>query len=264
MTSLLRRGMIVDVDLERGSGLPIRHGHDHRSARPELGHVWLEGLLLVGCVFADRGLIADALGIARALAAAVRGGPPRQGPQDRLRDEAWPLDQLEAALQFSDLTPLREGAAAVVASMRARWDPQRRVLRYGEGETREGRVVIDRLWQSAGIALPALRRHVARTGDAQARAIADGIEAQLAEILLDGRPGLPLRAAVAATGPFDVLRVQAAAEGFLLLDGIGTSLRRRALARAAIRGGLTRALDADSDDLATRFSIVARCRWVHR
>src|SRR5690606_8813496 len=114
---------LVDRDLDARSGLPFRHGRDHRSVPPEPGHVWVSGLLRVGCTFADRDLIEQALVVGRALAARMRARTPREGPFDRLRDEAWPLWELERLLRFCDAAPLRSAADGIAAGMLARWDP---------------------------------------------------------------------------------------------------------------------------------------------
>jgi hypothetical protein len=82
--------------------------------------------------------------------------------------------------------------------------------------------------------------------------------------LLDGRGGVPLQLALGQDGPFDAVRRDEAAEAFLLLDGLDDGQRRRALGRSAVRRALDGALDPRHDDLATRFSIVARSRWVMR
>ena len=44
----------------------------HRTAGPDTGHCWLRGLLLTGCLFADRELIELAMTIGRSLAERVR------------------------------------------------------------------------------------------------------------------------------------------------------------------------------------------------
>jgi hypothetical protein len=255
---------LVDVDLDPRSGLPFRHGRDHRSAPPEPGHVWIEGLLGVGCVFADRDLIDSALGIGRALAGRARGRPRPEGPFDRLRDDAWPLSELEGLLAFADLPPLREAADVLAAELLSRWDPAFGCFAYGEAETSNPGVRRDRLWVSLGIAVPALTRHAARTGDARVGPIVAAVRATAMAALLDGRSGVPLQLALGQDGPFDAVRRDEAAEAFLLLDGLDDGQRRRALGRSAVRRALDGALDPRHDDLATRFSIVARSRWVMR
>ena len=86
------------VDRDRRSGLPHRHGADHRRVAPEVGHVWIDGMLQVGLWFADDTLLDAARDTARALAERMRHREARGGPFDRLRDEAWPLHELERHL----------------------------------------------------------------------------------------------------------------------------------------------------------------------
>lgn len=255
---------LLDVDLDTRSGLPFCHGSDHRRAPPELGHVWCTGARLVGCTFADRATIAGALSIARGLAARVRARHVPEGIGDRMRDEAWPLFELERALRFADLPPLRAGADAAAYAMLRRWDEGFGCFRYGEAETRSENVLRDRIWVTSGIALPALKLHAERTGDRRITAIAAAIERRAAAALMQGRQGVPVQLVIGRDGPFDAVHAEAAAEGFLLLDGLGSGIRTRALRRSGVRAGLDGALDRAHDDLATRFSIIARCDWVHR
>lgn len=255
---------LLDVDLDRRSGLPFRHAGDHRRAPPETGHVWTSGCLLVACTFADRDAILEVLTIGRSLAASVRARTPPRGAADRMRDEAWPLFELEQLLRFADLPPLRAGADAAARAMLKRWDPALGCLRYGEGETRSAEVYRDRIWLTAGIALPALRLHQERTGNRHVAEVVDAVDRRVAAVLLDGGRGVPVQVAVGAHGPFDAVRAFGAAEGYLLLDGLGAGLRARALRRSGVRAGLEGALDREHDDLATRFSIVARCAWIYR
>lgn len=255
---------LVDSDLELRSGLPYRHGAGHRVARPELGHCWLRGLLLVGCVFADHDLIEQALSIGRALAAHCRARERAgDGADDRARDVAWPLFELEALLRFSDEPGLREAADRLAAELCDRFDPQRAVFRFGEGEMAGG-CYRERAWLTGGIVLPALDLHVERTGDDRARDCARRAETRLLALLRSGRGGVPIAYLDAGRGPFAEVRVVARAEAHLLLDGLGLGELRRCLERGAVRGALSGALAREHDDLATRFSMIARCEWVLR
>ncbi|MCC6784144.1 MAG: hypothetical protein IT457_14980 [Planctomycetes bacterium] len=255
---------LVDVDLDRRSGLPHRHGAEHREAAPELGHVWTSGALLVAMLCADRELLDELLGVVRALAARVRAREPRRGPADRLRDEAWPLFELESSLRLVDSAPVRAACDGLVASIVARYDPVLRSFRYGEGETRGGELVRDRIWVTAGILLPALRLHAARRPSRELEAILDEVGRAVLETQLDGRSGIALQVMRSARGPFDAVRVDGAAEAVLLLDGLEPRDRGRVLARTGLRRALDGVLSLEHDDLATRFSIVGRCEWVMR
>lgn len=255
---------LVDVDLDRRSGLPFRHGRDHRDALPELGHVWTSGALLVAATCADRDLLLEVLTIVQSLAARVRAREPRRGTEDRLRDDAWPLFELESSLRYVDHAPVRAACDALAEEIVRRFDPAMRTFRYGEGATRSGEVVRDRLWLTAGILLPALRLHLERRPSRGLADVLDRVESAALEILLDGRDGLALSVMRSARGSFDPVRVEGAAEAVLLLDGLSDPARRRVLARTGLRRALDGVLDQEQDDLATRFSIVGRCAWVIR
>ncbi|MBK8976930.1 MAG: hypothetical protein IPM29_13505 [Planctomycetes bacterium] len=253
---------LADVDVDRRSGLPFRHGAGHRSAGPEAGHAWIEGLRLCGCLFADDALLETAMHMARSLAQRVRTDSAPSGDwRDRMRDEAWPLFELETHLRFCDIPPVRAAADLLRERMLARWDPQREVLVYGEGVQRGG-VHVDRLWLTAGIALPALRLAGERSRDPRIPPIVRSIESRLLALMQQGGSGLPLQYRIGAGGVFGVARVSGAAEGCLLLEGPSPAVRARVLRRAGLRSALDDLLPPDAEDLATRFTLVGRCRWV--
>jgi hypothetical protein len=251
---------LCDHDLDRGSGLPFRHGPDHRSARPELGHCWLRGVLLVGCTFADRTLIEEAVSIGKSLASRVVGVDAEQ--LHRIRDLGWPLFELEELLRFCPDPKVEAACDRLARELVARWDPACGVFRFAEGES-SAESYFERLWQTAGIVLPGLRAHLARTRDRELGEIAARLERRLLELVLAGGPGLPLTCRVATDGHvFGVARRSETAAGAMLLDGLGDEALVKALRRASVRRALDGALDLDDPDLATSFSIVARCRWV--
>jgi len=254
----------IDVDLDTKSGLPFRHGTDHRIARPEPGHVWTTGLLLTGAVFGETEIFDAGRDIALALAARVMGPEPQEGPFDRMRDEAWPLHEIEQALRQIDHPSLRRAAEAVASRMLARFDPELRCLRYGEGATRGGRIHRDRLWISLGLAVPALRLYAERTGEPRAFEVVASIRRLGMDLLGAGKPGLPLSTALTPGETLSASRVTGAAEGYLLLEGLEQSELRAVLARSGVSRGLAGALDPRHHDLATRFSIAARCTWITR
>lgn len=253
---------LCDVDLDRRSGLPFRHGGDHRSAGPETGHVWVHGALLVASLYADRDLLAEVLSIATSLAQRARATEHREGIADRLRDEAWPLCELEASLRFVDSEPIRDAADHLAAVIEARFDPVLGCFRYGEGETRAGKVYRDRLWLSAGILIPALRAHAARVGGPSTTA--DATEAAMLPLLLSGREGVAIQVWRVGKDSFDPTQVTGVAEPVLLLDGLSVAARRRVLSRSNVRAAWKDVLDPRHDDLVTRFTMLARCSWVMR
>lgn len=250
---------LVDRDLDWRSGLPFRHGMGHRTVRPEPGHVWLRGLLLVGCLYADDDLIEAARSIARSLARHALERPRPRRRFDRLRDEAWPLWELEHYLRFEALPPIVEAADELAERMIARWDPELELLRYGEGDCR-GPYHRVRVWLSAGLAAPALRMYADRTGDRRAHEIVASIERRVAALIRAGGPGIPTACVVGPEGSFGVTYKQACGEVFMLLDGLSPAARKRLLPR--VRRFLEGVFDPGCDDLATRWTMVARCDFV--
>lgn len=264
---LLARGAdcarhMLDHDLDSRSGLPFAHGPDHRHNQPEPGHTWIEGLLLTGCVFADDELIAGALSIARNLARRPPA-PPASLRADRARDFGWPLLALEASLRFAEDGNVQRAADALAAEMIRRHDPAMGVIRFGEGVRRTG--YEERHWLTGGILLPALRAYAARTGDARGKAIIKAGEATLQAACLRGREGIPIRGWIGPHGEEgSELRLRGVAEGFLALEGLADGALPRVLGRRQVREALLGVPRHDDPDLATTWSMVARCRWVLR
>ena len=252
---------LIDRDLESTSGLPFRHGSGHRSARPEPGHVWVRGLLLTGCLFADRVLIEQALTIARSLGPFATTYQARERWEERARDIGWPLFELEHVLRFADTPALRRSADALADELMKRWDPIEGVFRFGEGESR-GRAYKERCWLTAGILLPGLREYHRRTGDRRVEAVIEKVETRLVRLIKSGRKGIPLRYWVRDGSVFGVLRARSVPECFLLLDGLGTRARNKCLRRGSVRSALESTLDPMHPDLATHFTMIARCSWI--
>ncbi|MEZ5962848.1 MAG: hypothetical protein R3F56_03275 [Planctomycetota bacterium] len=253
---------LVDHDLEAGSGLPFAHGGDHRSSPPEPGHAWAQGLLLAGCVFADDDWIAAAGSMVRALARQPRTRP--QSPRDdRARDLGWPLCELEAWLCVRRDPAVARAADALARELMARYDPRSKVIRFGEGERRGGGYE-ERAWLSAGILVPGLRAYAVRTRDPHALTVVRAHEARLLMLLRRGRRGLPIRYHVDAGGLGRELRLSGTAEAFMLLDGMAPRELRRVLARGQVAACLEGVPRADDPDVATQFSIAARCEWILR
>ncbi|HLU39844.1 MAG TPA: hypothetical protein VK081_10680, partial [Planctomycetota bacterium] len=263
---LLARGAwsarhLVDHDLDRESGLPFCHGPDHRANPPEPGHCWLHGVLLTGCVLADDDLLAGAASIARGLARHPRVRPQRRA-HDRARDVGWPLHELEVFLRFRAEPAVRRAADALAAELLARFDPRAGVVRFGEGERRGG--YEERALVTGGILIPALRAYAERTGDARARAVVAESEARLLHLLRRGQQGIPIRYFVGRDGLGRELRLSGTAEAFLVLEGLAAADLPRVLARGQVAACLEGVPRADADDVATQFSIAARCTWVLR
>ena len=251
---------LVDIDLDARSGLPFRHGPDHRVSPPEHGHAWLSGLLLVGCLAADDELIAAAGGIAAALTRRLGSG---EGRHERLRDFGWPLHELESWLRFAPDRAAARMASRLAAECVRRFDRAARCVRFGEGERAHG-LYLDRCWLSGGVLLPGLRAHAQRSGDPGVWGVCAQLEAGLLARVASGRDGLPLRALVAGPTTIDELRVSAAPEACMLLDGMPATALARVLQRTQVRRALAGMLREDDPDLATSWSMIARCEWVYR
>ncbi|MHC5065297.1 MAG: hypothetical protein ACYTG5_15120 [Planctomycetota bacterium] len=258
----------IDRDLDRESGLPFRHGPEHRHAPPEPGHVWVQGLLLTGCVLADRELIdaarALALSLANRLSQARHLEQGEEEPwRDRLRDQAWPLWELEVMLAFEDHPKLRAAADRLVAQILGRWDERNAVLRYGEGESR-GEAYKERAWLTGGILLPALRAHQRRRGDRSLSKVIERLEERLLRLIRSGDEGMPLQYWVRDGQVFGVFRSHGVPEAVMMMEGLAPRALKSCLRRSGILEATSGLLQVDDPMLATSFSMVGRCLWIYR
>jgi hypothetical protein len=228
---------------------------------PEPGHAWLTGLLLTGCFTADDELI-DA---ARTMATGLANHPARaQGRDDRARDLGWPLLELEAWLRFADDHGCGRRADQLGQDLLARWDPRNGVLRFGEGEVERDRY-LERAWLTGGILLPALRAHLRRRPERRDLAqVVHQLEHRLSALVAQGRAGLPVRYWVRAGEVEGQVRLTDVPEGALLLEGLPAAAAGAVLERRAVQKALDGVLSAHDPDLATTWSMVARCEWVLR
>ncbi|MCC6671709.1 MAG: hypothetical protein IT458_11650 [Planctomycetes bacterium] len=253
---------LVDRDLDRRTGLPFVHGSDHRRVRPEPGHVWLQGVFLVGLLSADDELVEQARALAQALARHPRLRPER-ARDERARDLGWPLLELESWLRFQADEGVQRTADQLAQQVLARFDPTQRVLRFGEGERERG-LYEDRVWISGGILLPALRAHVARSRAPAAARVVQVLEEALEERIRRGGAGLPVRVLLHGGDVVDAFRAEGLPELVLALEGLAPA----ALARLVPRAGPRRALagiPADGDpQLATSLTMAGRCTWILR
>jgi hypothetical protein len=251
---------LVDRDLDASSGLPFAHGPDHRTGRPEPGHVWVQGLAWVGLLTADDALIAAA----RSLGHAIAAHPPfGEGRHERLRDYAWPLLELEALLRLLPDARLAAAADAYVASIVRRFDPGSRTFRFGEGELGGG-VYLERGWLTGGLLLPALRLHLARRPDPGIAGVVQRAEAALLERLGSQGDGLPTHWRLAGERAFAEHRAVGTAEATFALDALPTADLARLLRRSTVRRALADLPHPDDPDLATQLSLLARCDWPWR
>jgi hypothetical protein len=251
---------LVDHDLEPNTGLPFTHGADHRSSPPEPGHAWLRGLLWTGAVTADDDLLAAAAQLAHAIAAAP---PEEEGRRERARDYAWPLAELEAYLEFVDDPVLATAADRLAAAIGRRFDARAHTFRFGEGEVGRG-VYFERAWLTGGMVLPALAAHLRRRPDRDLQRHVNDVADALVQQIGSGRAGLPTHWRVAAGAVFAEHRAVHDSDAYLLLDGLPLPDLRRLLHREMVLSALLETPARDDPDLATSFTIAARCDWVYR
>lgn len=249
---------LIDRDLDALSGLPFPHGQDHRTGRPEPGHAWLQGVLWVGLVTADDRLLSAARGLGHAIAAAP---PPGEGRLERARDVCWPLLEMEALLAVEPDPVVAAAADRLAAAIGARHDPVARTFRFGEGEVGDG-VYFERAWITGGVVLPALVAHLRRAADPVLEARVRDVQQALLEHLEAARPGVPTHWRTADGRWFAEHRAPADPGAVLMLEGLPPADVRRLAQREIVRGALDEVLQPDDPDLATSFTIVARCRWI--
>lgn len=246
----------LDRDLDRGSGLPFPHGTDHRTGVPEPGHAWLQGMLLVGCVWADDELLLAAGSLARSIAARPPAG---EGPAERARDFAWPLLELEAWLRFRPDPVVAVAADRLAQAITARWDPPGATFRFGEAG--RGPVRLERAWITGGIVLPALRAHLRRRPDA---ALERMVLAAAGNLQRMAAGGLPTHWQLGPHGHFGEHRERGDPRAYLMLEGLAPDDLARLLTGSRVQRALGEAPDSAHTDLATHWTMIARCEWVYR
>lgn len=251
---------LCDRDLDGRTGLPFPHGVDHRTGVPEVGHAWLQGLLWVGLLTADD----DCLDTARNLGRAIAASPPRgTGGSERLREYAWPLLELESLLRWDPDPELARVADVYAAAITRRFDATMRTFRFGEGEVGDG-VYFERAWLTAGLLLPALAAHLQRRPDADLAARLAIAQAALLDRIGSATPGLPTHWRLSGTDPFAEHREVGNAGAAAMLDGLSRRDQQRLLARVLVQRAVVGTPGLDDPDLATSFTILARCDWVWR
>lgn len=250
----------VDRDLDLRTGLPFPHGLEHRTGQPEPGHAWLQGLLWVGLLTADDTLLAAAQNLALALAASP---PTGIGRQERLRDYAWPLYELETLLTVGADRGLQRAADQYAVSIARRFDPIGRTFRFGEGELGGG-VYLERGWLTAGLLVPALRLHLQRRPNARLADQVGAVEQMLLERIGSNGQGLPTHWRLCGERTFAEHREEGTAEAACLLEALAPADLTRLLRRSTVRAAVDGLPSPDDPDLATQLSLLARCRWPWR
>ncbi|MEM7198816.1 MAG: hypothetical protein AAF628_01020 [Planctomycetota bacterium] len=251
---------LVDRDLDRETGMPFCHGPDHRAYLPEPGHVWLTGTLLVGCLAADDALIRAARGMALGLA---RHPPRGQGRDERARDYAWPLLEMEQWLRFEPHPVVEQAANALGLDLLRRFDREAKVLRFGEGEQQDA-VYFERAWLTGGCCLPALRAFARRTGSRRAHHAIEVMERRLLALVSTGGAGVPTHYWVRRGLVRNQARKQGGPAVFFYLEGLAPAALPRVLQRRNVRRALRDLPCAEDEDLATTWSIAARTTWIYR
>ena len=249
-----------DRDLDGRSGLPFVHGARHRTGVVESGHAWLQGLLWVGLLTADDGALAAARALGRALAAHLPGG---RGQHERLRSYGWPLLELEALLRVVDDRVVACAADRLAAAIGGRFDARAGTWRFGEGEEGRG-VYFERAWLTAGLLVPALRAHLLRQANAPLREQLEQGCKRLSREVGRGARGLPTHYRVAAGRAFGHHFELGTARSAWLLEALPPRDQRRLLGRANLRRAVVDLVSLDAPDLATQFTLLARCGWVWR
>lgn len=251
---------LVDRDLDLRSGLPFCHGRGHRTGVPEPGHAWVRGLLWTALWTADDELLQAARNLARAIGGSV---PLGEGRQECARDYAWPLAELEAVLAIAHDAPLALAADRLGGSILRRFDPTLGTFRFGEGEL-GGAVYLERAWITAGLVVPALQAHLRRKPDATLAARVAAVQERVMGQLDKARRGLPTHWSWFRDRLVHETRVCEVAAAGLMLEGVPVRDLGRLVGRAAFRSSLGEVPHPEDRDLATSFTLLARCDWVWR
>jgi hypothetical protein len=264
--SLLQRARrsalhLCDRDLDERTGLPFRHGPDHRAASPEPGHAWLQGLLWTGAVCADDRMLLCAQQIARGLAAMPAVA---EGEGERARDYAWPLRELEAYLAWRADPVVEAAADRMAAAIAVRYRPDLRTFCFGEGAFTDGAGYFERGWITGGVVLPALRSHLARKPDRELQRAVDEATEHLVQRIGQGRGGIPTHWRALRGSVFAEHRAEHDPKAFLMLEALPFRDLKRLLTRPHVQRAFDETPVLDDVDLATSFTLVARCEWIYR
>lgn len=256
----------IDRDLHGKTGLLHQHGREHRSGAPDPGHTWLQGLLLVGCLTGDDRLLAGARRIAGGLSR-VSSAAQQDSPRDRCRDLAWPMLGLESFLAFEQNPATVAAADRLLRQLAARWDETHEAFGFGEGRGRRREPnkarYRERAWLVGGLLLPGMRAAHARTKKTWLGKRVRQLESRHLR-WLRGADGIPTSVWLQGTNVVGRSHTKQHASAFLFLEG----LPARGVAAMLRRRGVQRALRdtpaSDDPNLATSWSMAARCDWIYR
>lgn len=252
---------LCDRDLDERTGLPFRHGPDHRASSPEPGHAWLQGLLWTGAVCADDRMLLCAQQIARGLAAMPSVA---EGEGERARDYAWPLGELEAYLAWRSDPVVEAAADAMAAAIAVRYRPDLRTFCFGEGSYVEGAGYFERGWITGGVVLPALRAHLLRKPDRELQRAVDEATDCIVQRIGQGRGGMPTHWRALRGSVFAEHRAERDPKAILMLEALPLPELRKLVSRPHVQRAFDETPALDDVDLATSFTLVARCEWVYR
>ena len=256
--ALRAAGPLQDRDLDVRTGLPFVHGVSHRAAPPEPGHTWLEGLLWVGLLTADDDALVAARSVGRALAAYL---PVGTGRNERMRDYGWPLLQLECLLRVDPTTRITVAADRLAAAIVMRFDAGARTFRFGEGELGGG-VYLERAWLTGGILIPALQQHLRRQPNEEIANKVRVVQRALLARIGSGARGLPTHWRIAHGRATAEHFERNSARATWLLEALSTRDQARLLRRSSVRRAVAETPALEHPDLATEFTLLARCRWL--
>ena len=135
---------------------------------------------------------------------------------------------------------------------------------FGEGRREHG-VWFERGWLTAGILVPALRRHLRRRSDAHLEEQLARAERWLIERIGHANDGLPTHWRVGRSGAvFAEHREGATARATWLLEAVPPRELRPLLRRRGVQRAVADVPMPEHVDLATEFTLIARCDWVWR
>lgn len=249
-----------DRDIDPRTGLPFMHGAGHRTALPQVGHVWLQGLLWVGLLTADDDVLALVRSIGQAL---TKNLPQGTGRMERLRDYAWPLLELERLHAVDPAPQVAAAADRLAVAIEARFDPVARTFRFGEGEVGGG-VYFERGWLTSGLLFPALQSHLCRRKCPSLAAKLRLAQRAIATLVGSGARGLPTHWRIRAGRVEAVHTERGSARAGWLLVGLPERSQTRLLGRSSMQRGFAETPPLDHPDLPTEFTLLARCPWVWR
>ncbi|MBU0753519.1 MAG: hypothetical protein KJ645_00165 [Planctomycetes bacterium] len=161
--TMLLHGLRIDrtgpAEPEQWQGVPWVHGEEHRSGEIELGHMWVDGLVLYHSLSADQRFLEAAIAVGKCMA----GQPFDMRSTIIERSASWSLMALTALVEtgHKEFQPAMDRAAALIRSRQTSegW------FRFSTAAMNSGETFTANVWVTAGITVEALYRHYSITGD---------------------------------------------------------------------------------------------------